>query len=180
MWNEDFGTALLSVPLLQQCVTFLGLCPPVSSQHQHSLFYSLCLFNSLRAAQYNTHNYPKRKIKTTTKGMKERGKGLFSPWFAQSMLKAKSRERVAANCLSIAHTSISPSNSEESSKVTLKGMVLSRLDPFWGDFRFFGDVFSDISSVSLCSSRCFEFCSCTSIKKQRQSNKTVLDLICFP
>lgn len=112
--------------------------------------------------------------------MKEREKGLFSPWFAQSMLKAKSRERVAANCLSIAHTSISPSNSEESSKVTLKGMVLSRLDPFWGDFRFFGDVFSDISSVSLCSSRCFEFCSCTSIKKQRQSNKTVLDLIRFP
>lgn len=65
----------------------------------------------------------------------------------------------------ITHTSISPSYSAVSSRVTLKGVVLSRLEPFWGDLRFLlGDVLSDMSSVSLCSSRYLEFCSWKSKK----------------
>lgn len=143
------------------CKISLAL-PSWCALSMHPLFYSLCLFYLLHAALYNTHSCPQRKI--ITKGKNE---CCFSI-VCSKHVKANSRKCVTTNCLSIVHTSISPSNSEESSRVTLKGMVLSRLEPFWGDLRFlFGDVFSDISSVSLCSSRCLEFCSFTNIEKQR-------------
>lgn len=57
-------------------------------------------------------------------------------------------------------TSISPSNAAASSRVTLNGLVFRRLEPFWGDLSaLFGDIFSDILSVSLGSSKCLEFWS---------------------
>lgn len=76
-----------------------------------------------------------------------------------------------AVCFCIIRTSISPSNAAASSRVTLKGVVFRRLEPFWGDFRFlFGDIFSDTSSASLCSSKCLEFCSLK--KRSKKKNYT--------
>lgn len=148
------------------CNISLALPPGELSASASSLLFSLRVVFTLCSTTQHTQ-LPKEK--NNNKGNEK--KDSF-PRFAQSMLKANSRKRVAANCLSIVHTSISPSNSEESSRVTLKGTVLSRLEPFWGDLRFlFGDVFSDISSVSLCSSRCLEFCSCKKYKTKNNQNR---------
>lgn len=80
---------------------------------------------------------------------------------------------------SMSPTSTSPSNSVASSRVTLKGAILSRLEPFCGDLRFlFGDVFSDVSSVSRCSSGCLEFCSFTTHYKRKSLDTVSTSITC--
>ena len=84
---------------------------------------------------------------------------------------------MSANGTRTTLTSIFPSYSEESSRVTLKGTVFKRLEPFCGDLGFlFGEVFSDMSSTSLWSSRGLEFWSFTPKEEQSKSNVTVSSL----
>ena len=132
-----------------KCLTLLWLGPLVISQQCMAPFYCILFVCFIRSEQhYKTHNCPQRpKL--------QRKRSIFLV-LCSKLVKTNCKR----NLISTVRTSISPSNSDVSSRVILKGAVLSRLEPFWGDLRFlFGDVFSDMSSVSLFSSRYLEFWS---------------------